>query len=206
MSQEIELKLAVPQALINTVKHHPFWQSYSASAPKTVQLGNIYFDTADLKLNQEKVALRIREIDGEFIQTLKTKGTSHQGITRRGEWEWQLSSPELDLTLLKPVWPESLGAINAEQLIPLFSTNFHRTKWLLTCEAPYAKIEAALDVGEVRSGNKSSPISELELELLEGDEKALEVIAQKLNSELNLKPSDESKAEKGFNLLVSSRS
>ncbi|TMO20475.1 inorganic triphosphatase, partial [Pseudoalteromonas sp. S4492] len=111
MSTETELKLSLPKAQIQALKTLPFWKKFASSAPETFHLGNTYFDTASRKLNQARVALRIREKNGQYFQTLKTKGESVNGLTRRGEWEWAIERPELDIEGLQKVWPESLGPL-----------------------------------------------------------------------------------------------
>ena len=205
MSQEIELKLSVPDDQINSLRNHSFWRQYAKASPDTLHLGNTYFDTAQRDLNRAKVALRIRDVNGQFIQTLKTKGDSVNGLTRRGEWEWPLATATLDTSLLTPVLPEVLQSLDADALKPLFTTDFDRTRWLIQWESPAATVEAALDIGKVRCEGRSLPIRELELELIDGDEGALQVIAQQLSAELGLLPANESKAERGFRLLESSQ-
>lgn len=202
MSQETELKLSVPADQIEQLKSHPFWQEHAAQLSETLHLGNTYFDTPDLRLNQAKVALRIREVNGQYIQTLKTRGESINGLTRRGEWEWPLNTNELNGQVLTTVWPTELTDISIEKLKPLFTTDFYRTRWLLIWQSPFARVEAALDQGAVKSGNGSSPICELELELIEGGESALMEIASALQHFFELRPSDQSKAEKGFKLIA----
>ncbi|WP_051785820.1 CYTH domain-containing protein [Endozoicomonas numazuensis] len=201
MSNETELKLSLPQEQVQALKTLPFWKKFANSAPEFFHLGNTYFDTASLKLNQARVALRIREKNGLYFQTLKTKGVSVNGLTRRGEWEWAIERPELDIKGLQKVWPASLGSLPSEILIPMFSTDFDRTCWLVEWSEPRARVEVALDYGYVRSGDASSVICELELELLDGDERALQSIAAQLTTEIDLKPADKSKAERGFELL-----
>ncbi|USE37078.1 CYTH domain-containing protein [Endozoicomonas sp. SCSIO W0465] len=207
MGQETELKLSVPAHQIELLKSHPFWQEHAIKPPETLHLGNTYFDTPDLRLNQAKVALRIREVNGQYIQTLKTqalktRGESVNGLTRRGEWEWPLSVNGLNGQVLPALWPAELSDISVAQLKPLFTTDFYRTRWLLVWQSPFARVEAALDRGSVKSGNNSSPICELELELIEGDESALIAISNVLKCLFELTPSDQSKAEKGFKLIA----
>ncbi|WP_257275012.1 MULTISPECIES: inorganic triphosphatase [unclassified Endozoicomonas] len=201
MSTETELKLSLPQEQIPVLKTLPFWKKFTSSAPETFHLGNTYFDTASLTLNQARVALRIREKNGQFFQTLKTRGESINGLTRRGEWEWSIERPELDIAGLQKVWPEALGALTSKDLIPLFSTDFERTCWRVEWSEPTARVEVALDYGHICSGDESSVICELELELVTGDENALQTIADQLAKAIDLKPADKSKAERGFELL-----
>ncbi len=206
MSQETELKLCVAPAQAEALRQvltttlPP--EAGTIEALSAVQLKNTYFDTSDLRLNQVRVALRIRERDGQFIQTLKTQGESVNGLSRRGEWEWPLTDAELDGVVLIPVWPEQLGDVSVAQLLPQFSTDFKRTCWLLVWHQPYARLEVALDQGEVRAGANTDPISELELELLEGNEAALMLVADWLCQSVPMTPGDQSKAERGFALLA----
>lgn len=200
MSQETELKLAVPKSRTEALKQLRFWRLH-AKPGGTIHLRNTYFDTEGMRLNQAHIALRIREKNGQYFQTLKTKGKSINGLTRRGEWEWPLTSPALDHEGLKDIWPEALKNVSSETVIPLFTTDFDRTLWNIEWQQPFALIEAALDIGAVKAGSAESPVCELELELIEGDEAALTLIATELIRELNLVPSDKSKAERGFELL-----
>ena len=206
MSQETELKLCILPSQIpalSRVLTTALPPEAGAIEPAgTIQLKNTYFDTPDLRLNQARVALRIRERNGRFIQTLKTQGESVNGLTRRGEWEWHLTSAELDGAALAPVWPAQLGGISIADLQPLFSTDFNRSHWQLVWHAPYARVEVALDQGEIRAGVNTTPISELELELLEGSETALMAIADWLRQSVPLTPGNQSKAERGFELLA----
>ena len=206
MSQETELKLCIAptqttllrQAMTTIVLPH----GSTIEPAGTVQLKNTYFDTLNLRLHQARVALRIRERNGQFIQTLKTQGQSINGLSRRGEWEWSLTSGQLDGAALVPVWPDQLNDISVADLQPLFSTDFKRTRWLLVWHKPYARVEVALDQGEILARENVSPICELELELLEGSEAALLAIADWLRQYVPLTPGDDSKAERGFALLA----
>ena len=206
MSQETELKLSIAPSQIpalSTVLTAGLSPQVGAIEPgDTIALKNTYFDTPDLRLNQARVALRIRERSGQFIQTLKTQGESISGLSRRGEWEWSLTSAELDGVALDSVWPSQLDDISVTDLQPLFSTDFNRTHWLLVWHNPPARVEVALDQGAIRAGVNTSPISELELELLEGSEAALLAVAHWLQQSVTLTPGDQSKAERGFELLA----
>ncbi|MDP0560983.1 MAG: CYTH domain-containing protein [Candidatus Endonucleobacter sp. (ex Gigantidas childressi)] len=201
MSQEIELKLSVPKNQATLLAQLPFWNEYCRNDSLRFHLINTYFDTPDLYLRKSHISLRIREKQGVFYQTLKTSGSSKNGLTRRGEWEWPLRKPELDYSLLESLDLAPLKATQFNQLTPLFKTDFQRTCWNLTWITPLAHIEAALDIGEVQVQEKKHPICEMELELLEGDEEALMVVAKHLQQMINLTPCDRSKSSRGFELL-----
>ena len=167
------------------------------------RLENAYFDTPDFALNAHKVALRIRRQtagqDGiSYIQTLKTAGYSENGLSRRGEWEWVLARPQLDVEQLSAceAWPEQLST---DSLVKVFETNFTRYACLLHWGK--SLIELVLDWGEIVSNNKTEVLHEIELELKEGETDGLLELSEKLMQALPLCPLDISKAERGFNLF-----
>ena len=196
MSNETELKLLLAEEDHGLILAAPCLATF----PRNEQhLANTYFDTPDHVLNKARVALRIRKKNGHFIQTLKTQGESEDGLSRRGEWEWQLTEPVLDVTKLQTVWPESLHNIDIASLEPVFRTDFIRQFSNVIWEN--AEIELALDLGQVISEGKVAMISELELELKKGNESALLSLADELRKLVELIPSDISKAERGYQLI-----
>lgn len=199
MSCEVELKLALDAGDHETLLQAP---CLVGQPMVTLHLANTYFDTPDALLNRHRVALRIREKSGVYIQTLKTKGESVNGLSRRGEWEWQVDGLSLDGTLLASVWPEALGKIDVAMLIPVFSTDFERK--VIDIQWQSAQIELALDRGSVIAGARTQPISELELELKSGDEAALLSLAEELGKVVVLRPENASKAERGYRLAKES--
>src|SRR5574344_1837218 len=97
------------------------------TAWQTKQLNNQYFDTPDCRLAHSAVALRIRQDGQQLIQTLKTRGQSVAGLAARNEWEWPLTSEQLDLTRLDDsCWPIELNDLDKTQLQPIFRTDFSR--------------------------------------------------------------------------------
>ena len=217
MSQEIELKLNVERgdqaAVVNALR-----AVFPDIELKDSELRNIYFDTAALDLNQSKIALRIRRKDDRYIQTLKTQGQSINGVHIRGEWEWSLSNDLLDSEVLSAVdeWPER---INVQALEPVFETNFRRYKADIRWQG--LVIELAYDRGEVMAKGRQRKIHELEFELLpDNQQKTLKSNEEKVSillglvdllgnhseSSLSLVADDISKAERGYELYLSSKS
>lgn len=195
MANEIELKLALaPQGL--QVLKQSWLPRQSVESQERQQLGNIYFDTPERALNRHKVALRLRVKDGQYIQTLKTKGQSQGGLHQRGEWEWEVAEPRLYPELLQgTAFPQD---VEVETLAPLFRTDFERTAVLL--RRGEALIELALDEGLVIAGERQAPILEAELELKQGNLAELFALAQELAAEVPVWLSDVSKAERGYRL------
>ncbi|PSJ23027.1 CYTH domain-containing protein [Halomonas sp. ND22Bw] len=198
MAKEIEFKLALAPAGPEALRRHP---RLAGLEPRTTQLGNTYFDTPDGRLESERMALRLRHADGRLLQTLKTSGQGSGGLSTRGEWEWEVMGPGLDLGRLADLPPiEALGEGVLGELRPRFATDFAREIWWW--EQDGTAIEIALDLGEIESDAHSVPIRELELELKDGDPAALIELAEALAERVPLRPSDTSKAARGAALLA----
>ena len=198
MAKEIELKLALAPAGPEALRRHP---RLAGLEPRTTRLGNTYFDTPDGRLEAERMALRLRHAEGRILQTLKTSGQGSGGLSTRGEWEWEVMGPGLDLARLADLPPiEALGEGVLGELVPRFATDFARETWWW--ERDGTSVEIALDLGEIKSDDRTAPIRELELELKAGEPDALLELAEALAESVPLRPSDTSKAARGGALLA----
>lgn len=198
MSHETELKLSLTPAFVEALLHHPLLQQAEDQGSKT--LFNTYFDTPDLALQRNRVALRIRRAGEQYLQTLKTQGHSLGGLHQRGEWEYPLAGPVLDLALLpEGAWPVSLEQC-LEKLTPAFTTDFVRHQWRLHWRD--SDIELVLDQGKVLAGERTQVISEVEMELKQGQVADLFSLAEQLAQDLPLYVCDISKGERGYCLFL----
>lgn len=207
MALETEIKLLVPENAIPLIKQMPLL--CTAQKQGKQYLHNWYYDTPDLRLSADKVALRIREHNGAYIQTLKTKGQSVNGLHQRGEWEWLIDKPELDTRLLAEA--DCAFAIQGmsweAELEVIFVTHFERTLWMIESTENAAVIEVALDQGEVSYTSSQGKtymdkICELELELKSGEIEDLIMISEIFTAAIpELVTSNVSKAERGYRLF-----
>ncbi|MDQ7732970.1 CYTH domain-containing protein [Halomonas sp. SpR1] len=194
---EVELKLALAPAGPAALAQHPHLASHPA---RKQSLTNTYFDTPQGDLAKARIALRLRQVDGQVLQTVKTAGQGGGGLSQREEWEWQVTGPQLDLASiakLPPFQGELSGVLDA--LAPQLSTDFTRRSWQLKERTPgqESHIELVLDEGEIISGGYRTPIREAELELKGGEPEALWALALTLAEQVPLRPSDSSKASRG---------
>ncbi|GHE20885.1 inorganic triphosphatase [Halomonas urumqiensis] len=197
MNQEIELKLALGSTGPQALRRHPLLAGLSS---RMSDLGNTYYDTPDATLEARRMALRLRRVDGRLVQTLKTRGEGGGGLSSRGEWEWDVPGPGLDLAGLSTVPAAAeLGEATLARLAPRFATDFHRETWWLNHAG--SRIELALDEGEIIAGSRRVAIRELELELKEGEPDALWSLALAFADRVSLRPSDTSKAARAGALL-----
>ena len=167
-------------------------------------LKTTYFDSADRKLTKAGFSLRVRQIvNGAqgYRQTVKSDGN---GTFRRQEWEWFLDGPQPDLGRLAEVPAFPLQAAPLATVKPLFSTEVTRTTFTLR-PVPGSTVEMALDDGAVVASCGSEPLRELELELKQGDPGVLVRLALELLETAPLSLFNESKAQRGFELVDGTR-
>jgi len=202
MPTEVELKLLINPADIAGLRRHTLLKTHATGRPRSRHLVSIYFDTPDLTLRQQRVALRVRRVGSRWVQTVKGGGEVLAGLHRRGEWEDQVAHAHPDLTKIQEPALARLFFSPAvrDRLQAVFTTEFRRTVWLLQWDNGDV-VELALDQGEVKSGNNSVPLCEVELELKQGNPARLYQAALELQQTIPLRLENTNKAERGYNLF-----
>jgi inorganic triphosphatase YgiF len=203
MPNEIELKLLIDPADIPRLLRHPALKAHTRHKPPTQRLLSIYYDTPDLTLHKNKTAVRLRRAGSRWIQTVKTEGRVTAGLHQRPEWEQETTENTLDLqTLPDPTLQEFFADDMLRQALqPVFMTEFSRSRRVL--EWPGGDVvEFSLDRGEIRAGNCTAPICEVELELKAGASERLFTLASELQKTIALRPSNISKAARGYQLVT----
>lgn len=203
MSVEMELKLCITPEHLARLKRHPLLKTLATTRASTRRIYNIYYDTLDLKLHGRAIALRLRRIGKQWLQTLKGGGGVQAGLHQRNEWEMPVADEALDFAALKASGAEHLAHSVRKKLQPLFVTEFSRTTRILSFKG--AEIELCMDSGEIRAGKARRPISELELELKSGEPAQLFKLAQALLDIVPLEIEHTSKAEYGYRLFADTR-
>lgn len=210
MGIEREIKLALPSSDHDTVA--TIITRQTGVKGRHIALTNIYFDTPDHALARSRSALRLRGMPDHWLQTYKTAGNAENGLHSRHEWEMPVAGEALEIDALLHECDDEAAAEAlrdaAPTLAPLFRTDFSRTIWDIEYEG--SMIEAALDLGEVVADvdgeRRTSPISELELELKSGDEKMLHRLAAVMRGAFtDLQPEDISKARRGYDLCTAKK-
>jgi triphosphatase len=200
ISTEIELKLAAHPADLPQLK-----RALAEMAPGSVsaqeRLVSTYYDTPDLTLQRSGLTLRVREQAGRFTQTVKAENAARAGLHARGEWEDWLTEnrPKPDAPQSGSQLPPGAGA----DLRELFATDVMRTVVEMEPRAD-TRIEAAIDEGEVRLAGDHTvePISEIELELKNGETAALYDVALRLLDVAPVRIETRSKSERGYRLAA----
>ena len=160
---------------------------------------NEYYDTPDWELAALGIMVRIRSQGRACVQTVKTEGKRSAGLSRRQEWETPADRRRIDpqaLTATRlPVFddPDLAG-----RLVVRHSSHIKRSVCMLT--GPDWRVEMCVDEGTLNAGEKSVPVHEVELELIEGHPCVLFPLARAIAARVWLGTTAQSKSERGTRL------
>lgn len=197
MSIEIELKLQLSPKAAKKLAGHPLLASIPAQAQ---HLLNTYYDTPQLDLHRQRIAVRFRKKAMQWLLTVKSAEPASGGLAVRSEWETSAMPGVFDFSHVDNAEFRVFLEQASVQFEPIFTTDFHRQIWLV----PFgdSRIELAVDRGNVESGGKTSPICEIELELLAGKIDDIFALTRQLQEQFDLHPAIASKAERGYQLYL----
>jgi inorganic triphosphatase YgiF len=209
---EIELKLALAPGAAAALLRHPELKARRRGRERTARVISTYFDTPDFRLAKEGIALRIRRIDRRWVQTIKgpPEADSGGGLHARGEFEWRLARPRLDLHALATTpWHAVIAkATQHDALTRCFTTAFERRRVPLRF-ADGTLASLYVDHGEIRGIRRGRlrrvPISEIEIELESGASANLFELALRIAADLPVALLTASKAERGYGVLRGER-
>lgn len=197
MAIEIELKLQLNAKTAKALLKHPLLAKITG---QKLRLLNTYYDTPTLALHARRVAMRFRKKGWAWLLTVKSAEPASGGLAMRSEWECPASPGVFDFSHVDNLdFRQFLEEVTPE-LAPVFTTDFRRQIW----HVPFGEslIELALDRGKIESRGKSTPICEIELELITGSITDIFALTRKLQESLDLHPAIASKAERGYNLFT----
>jgi triphosphatase len=202
MNDEIELKLAVAPEHVERLRRHPILRALKETRGSTKRLVSTYYDTPALELLRKAVALRVRKIGQQRIQTIKRAPKSGKSLIARREWEKRIEGDRPDISKVEDPELRSLIETHANEgeLKAVFVTDVTRQVWPIRMGT--SRIECALDIGEIKAEGKTAAVCEVELELVSGASSKLFELARRLNRTIPLRLEHTSKAERGYNLLT----
>lgn len=182
-----------------------------------------YFDTPDKTLTTARTSLRIRQEGDARVATIKlgdqaSDGRSRNGLHQRQEWSVDLDDGEFaddPEKGLNASWfqknavsdgdPDDrlyavLHEIDGQPLQEICQASFIRTAYDVGFGDTL--MELALDAGELKAGELTGTILEIELELKEGDVRDLMELGEELKARFNLAPEPMSKYARCLALLA----
>ena len=172
----------------------------------THRLRSIYFDTPDHMLRKSGIALRVRRVDGRWVQTVKSGTALVSGLSNPLEVEAAVEGPEPDLDAIDhaPLRKAVRKAARSGGLAPVFETDMRRTARRLRTPCG-GEVELALDRGKIKAGDRTAPICEAEIELKVGTPDAVFDMGELMFVEAPLRFSQASKAEQGYRVARGKR-
>jgi inorganic triphosphatase YgiF len=196
---EVELKFDLPRRAGSKFAK---LEQLGVARPSRARLLALYFDTPDGALARGQMALRLRRSGSRWKQTLKSGRSGEGGLHARDEWEFERPDASIDLALFAHTPLAQLcGAADLHNALKeVFRVEVTRTTWEVEV-APGTRVEVALDQGEVRNADGASPVSEVEIEILEGEPREMFDFAGRLLEAAPLRPSAVTKAERGYRLV-----
>jgi triphosphatase len=189
---ESELKFIFPPEALTAVQAALREETKEATARR--RLVSHYFDTADDYLWRHAVTLRVREDGRKSIQTIKREKPS---TLDRDEFEAATEGKAPDLASIRrsPLARFFKKAKVRDHLRRNLDVDVERETSTVTLRG--SELEAALDIGEIRSEGRTQRFSELELELKSGQRKTLFEFAGALCADAPITLSLISKAGRG---------
>ena len=147
-----------------------------------------YYDTPDAALAARRIVLRLRQEDGQWVQTAKAPG---EGLLARLEHNAPLQTvpgerpvPRIERhrdTPLAALIQDALQQPTAEAadacLQPVYTTDVQRMA--RSMRTGNAQVELAFDRGTISALDRQRPVCELEIELKSGSQRALVELAQR---------------------------
>ena len=163
---------------------------------------NTYFDTADRRLSAGRVTLRVRDLGGRRIATVKRSLGARGGIHTREEWEVEIGAGDHPAD-----WPASaardraLAALGGAAIAPLVRIRTRR-QYSYAVSAGVQVAELSLDEGAIAAGGRAIGFRELEVELLpDGTRAELDALIEQLQARFPLIPESRGKKTRGLALM-----
>lgn len=192
---EQELKLHVPRAARPAIE-----RTIRRGAVTRLRLRAQYFDTPTRALVNAGISLRLRQEGRKWVQTLKMVGANPLS---RVELNHPRPNATLDLSVYEDSPAKKALAKVAQTLSVCYETDIVRLFRRIRTTA--GVVEVAFDVGQIRAGDLTLPVSEVEFELVSGQLQAVFLLGLKWQAAHQLILDLRSKAERGDRLAALSQ-
>lgn len=189
MGIEFEVKFSATKDILSVLREKAEGQETHYDMRTT------YYDTCHGDLSARHWTLRCRQENEQSVCTLKFPAA--EGA--RGEVEVLCDTIEQAIPMLcKQSGLAELKTLTAGGVVPVCGAAFHRVaKTFLFADTT---MELALDEGILMGGGKEIPLCEVEVELKEGDPKAVRAYATILATTYGLKVEQKSKFRRALDL------
>ncbi|MDE0418014.1 MAG: CYTH and CHAD domain-containing protein [bacterium] len=194
---EIELKFAVSPEAAGLLLNLPPLKRARDLGERCID--SRYFDTAGGRLQRDGIALRVRRQGDSFVQTAKVFDPAGHTAFRL-EREDPVAGPRPCAALLRQAAGSGYADIADGDLVPAFRTMINRRVLMLEDEDRGSRVEVAIDNGFVEASGAREPLSEIELELMEGGIGDLYTLALGMHRQTPLAIEAFTKSQRGYAL------
>ncbi|MGO7388290.1 inorganic triphosphatase [Rhizobium ruizarguesonis] len=191
LPSEIEIKLDLSNEALESL----LGSDLLGDPDEALRQSSTYFETDDRRLSQKGFSLRIRSTGASYVQTVKASGPA-KSLFVRSEWETPIEGNEPVLDHTSPLISEFGPELELEAAFTVF---IERRVWNIDLNR--SRLEVVIDRGDVVSGNRRSPVQEIEVELKDGDPKDLFIFIRKIDAIAPFRFGIQSKSERGLALL-----
>jgi len=165
------------------------------------RISTTYYDTPELALKARAMALAVRQEGRSVVETLEALEPSSSDNGERPVWQAPLNRATPDLAPLAEV--DGIGDLAGQRLKKLFTCRVRRDR--IVIEPDGAAIALSFDEGTIRTADgRKIPVSEIELELEQGNPQAVFALANALNATARLRVELRSMAARGYDLAARS--
>ncbi len=170
-----------------------------------IDMQAVYLDTEDGRLQEAGIAFRIRKEGNAMMGTLKSRGKAENGMHKRQELNVpvydpkQFQTPDIEIFRQCSEYDRLKTIIADRTLRPLMDVSFVRHQ--VRIDTGKCICELSYDKGEIRCGEKRTPISEVEIEFFSGDEEDMVRFGTDLAEKYGLKEENVSKFKRGLDLM-----
>ena len=194
---EIELKFAVSPEAAGSLLNLPPLRRARDLGERSID--SRYFDTPGGRLQRDGIALRVRRHGDSFVQTAKMFDPAGHTAFRL-EREDPVAGPRPCAALLRQAAGSGYADIGDGDLVPAFRTMINRRILMLEDEGRGSRVEVAIDNGFVEASGAREPLSEIELELMEGGIGDLYSLALGMHRQTPLAIEAFTKSQRGYAL------
>lgn len=194
---EIEFKWKMPyEEIQKNMVDFLLSQGYTCHS-RCIEMSSTYYDTPDKKLKKQGMALRRREENSKVFFYVKRKVNADNSLFIRNEFVWEADCLKTAVGYFRSQSElrDVFDGMELEELEAFCNIRFERTVYSVEQDNDQGQIHAELcfdkGIGE-RNGIKK-PISEIELEFLDGKLELFRVFANRLEREFCLEKEHSSK-------------
>jgi inorganic triphosphatase YgiF len=184
---------------LSSLRRHPLLRALAAGGRATrSELHGVYWDTPNLDLAEAGVALRMRRVGANAVQTLESRAGVGlaAAVSRESDALVASARPNLDAIPDPELRASLASSVDLATLTPVFELRIDRTRRVLHEDGGTLRFD--VDVGEIRSARGVVPICDVEIAGRAEDPGHPVRLALELLEALPLRPLGRTLAERGY--------